>query len=690
MSLSTQEDPLPSARRRRWLLAPSLVLGLLGLLGALAVAAPPAVMRLVATSAPVVGPGVFGMHSGCVGATKTTCNGMTDHWPYDPAGSYSTWDSGISWASVEPSLGSFVWTAADAWVNAVLNHHDSVLFVLGPTPKWASSKPNAANYQTYPPSSWALWTSYVTAVATHFKGKVHAYEVWNEPDINTFWNGSIQQMVTMTKLAYTAIKKVDSTAAVVSPGIDARSADNSGVTSPAQWLSKYLYAGAKGYFNVFGVHLYPHWGQTPEQAVGLLSPLRTVLSNHGLGGIAVWDTEIGYGHDQPGSTKIIYSGPTAAAYVMRTYLLAVHDRIARTYWYKYDAQSIVGLFLTDSTGQLTTGGVGYQTVYDWMVGAGWSGCSVSSGLYRCKLDYPNATGWAIWNPARSQVIATPAGAVCVRNWLDSVGHAYAGKAMAVGPVPVLVITGHPSRTATGSTLAAGRPCANLVDPGYLITASTGQVWAFNTHSFGSETAPNGPLIGLTPDIATRGYWLASRYGNVYAFHAPNYGSEVGKTSTVVGIAADQATGGYWLATRYGTVYGFDAPRYGSVTSSTLVGIAYDPATGGYWLVSRDGNVYAYHATNYGSAKNTFIVGMAADPATGGYWLVNKYGNVFAFHAPKYGTALGKTSTVVGITADPATGGYWLLTKYGKVYAFHAPALGSAAGKTSSAVGITVS
>ena len=48
------------------------------------------------------------------------------------------------------------------------------------------------------------WQNYVTALVTHFKGRVEFYEIWNEPDVSTFcvadlpWNEAYMELVKMT------------------------------------------------------------------------------------------------------------------------------------------------------------------------------------------------------------------------------------------------------------------------------------------------------------------------------------------------------------------------------------------------------------------------------------------------------------------------------------------------------------
>jgi hypothetical protein len=359
-------------------------------------------------------------------------------WPLVPVGSYRTWDSGITWASVQPSPGRFDWSTADTRVDAARGHGAQVLYVLGPTPQWASTQPTRPDYQTFPPRSMTDWTAYVAAVVQHFRGRVGAYEIWDEPNIGTFWHGTPAEMAAMTRAAAAIIRRLDPAALVVSPGLDARLSNGH---AAGRWLRRYLAAGAAGHVQVIAVHLYPPWGGSPERATQLLAPVRATLASFGLSRLPVWDTEIGYGRDLPGSAPIIYTGSTAAAFVLQTYLLAEQAGIARTYWYAYGPHQVVGLFLTTDTGQLAAGGVGYRTAYHWLVGAVFDGCHAGAGVYTCRLGYRGATGLAMWSLGDRRTVTAPTGSVCLRNWADAVSRVRAGERVTVGAPPVLVVAG---------------------------------------------------------------------------------------------------------------------------------------------------------------------------------------------------------------------------------------------------------
>ncbi|MBE6930196.1 MAG: hypothetical protein E7463_07955 [Ruminococcaceae bacterium] len=59
------------------------------------------------------------------------------------------------------------------------------------------------------------WVNYVTAVTTHFKGRIHYYEVWNEPDAGTTYDPTAVQLAEFTAATAKACKTGDPTCEVL-------------------------------------------------------------------------------------------------------------------------------------------------------------------------------------------------------------------------------------------------------------------------------------------------------------------------------------------------------------------------------------------------------------------------------------------------------------------------------------------
>ena len=93
----------------------------------------------------------------------------------------------------------------------------------------------------------AAYARFVGRMAERYKGRVDAYEIWNEADEGGFWAGGpdVNGYVSLLKQSYTAIKRADPAAKVVFSPL---------VGNNYEFVEKAYKAGAKGYFDVMAVH----------------------------------------------------------------------------------------------------------------------------------------------------------------------------------------------------------------------------------------------------------------------------------------------------------------------------------------------------------------------------------------------------------------------------------------------------
>jgi hypothetical protein len=97
------------------------------------------------------------------------------------------------------------------------------------------------------PQSPQAYADFVGRLAARFRGRVEAYEIWNEADEGLFWNGGPQPAayVDLLRRSHDAIKAADPGATVVfSPTVG----NNYGFVADA------YQAGAKGHFDAMAVH----------------------------------------------------------------------------------------------------------------------------------------------------------------------------------------------------------------------------------------------------------------------------------------------------------------------------------------------------------------------------------------------------------------------------------------------------
>src|SRR5207248_909512 len=104
----------------------------------------------------------------------------------------------------------------------------------------------------YPPTNLNDYASFVHVAAAHFAAHgVHAYEIWNEPNLASFWEPTPDPVryTQMLKLAYPAIKSADPTATVVTGGLSpggSYGAVTSTYTNEVTFLEQMYKDGAHG------------------------------------------------------------------------------------------------------------------------------------------------------------------------------------------------------------------------------------------------------------------------------------------------------------------------------------------------------------------------------------------------------------------------------------------------------------
>lgn len=157
----------------------------------------------------------------------------------------------FAWVDIEGAgKGAFDWTWADHVVNAAERYGLDIVARVDKEPAWArkgATKGPIANYKDY--------GDFVAALASRYKGRIRAYEIWNEPNLGREWGGQADavEYVKMLKEAYQRIKQVDPNAMVVSAGLSPTTSWGENVPDE-EFLKRMYVAGAKPYFDVLGAH----------------------------------------------------------------------------------------------------------------------------------------------------------------------------------------------------------------------------------------------------------------------------------------------------------------------------------------------------------------------------------------------------------------------------------------------------
>ena len=336
-----------------------------------------------AASAKTVSPEQFGLHVQALGGGVA---------PQISVSAVRLWDSGVRWDQIETKKGAYDWAALDRAVGAAERAGATeILYVLGSTPKWAASR--FSSVDLYGPGTASLpkkssyYLKYAKAVAKRYKGRITSYQIWNEANTRSFYNGGKYdgwiKLAKLTKDASKAIRKIDKRADIVA-------ASSTVIPTPKFQTESFFFRylreikRQKAKVDAISVHLYPvNPKQGPDSRVASIAAVRKVMRKVGLNK-PLWDTEVNYGDRRNPAAQVVPKPKKAAGYVSRTYLDSARYGIARTFWYGWDI-NVLGITMSNPDGSPTRAGQAFLTTREWMTAGSWKGCKDSRGVTTCRV-----------------------------------------------------------------------------------------------------------------------------------------------------------------------------------------------------------------------------------------------------------------------------------------------------------------
>jgi hypothetical protein len=162
----------------------------------------------------------------------------------------------FEWRNIEgKNKGNFEWNEPDRIVDAISQTGLKTIARVDNQPQWASSTVQWPG--SGPPDNPKDWSDFLTALATRYKGRIQAYEVWNEPNIDREWGNKQPDpnaYAVMLRASYQAIKAADPQALVVSAGMSPTTENDQHAIPDLQFIQQIYAAGAGDSFDILGVH----------------------------------------------------------------------------------------------------------------------------------------------------------------------------------------------------------------------------------------------------------------------------------------------------------------------------------------------------------------------------------------------------------------------------------------------------
>lgn len=183
------------------------------------------------------------------------------------------------WNSIEPVRGGgYDYSRYDPFVNIANEYGHKVIAVIGYHTNWTAKVSGKINY--VPKQFYEEYLNHIEALIIHFKGRVHAWQVWNEPNI-IFWRGSNKEYYELAKLVSQKIRATDPDAFIIGGGF---------FRVPDKFILNMHKSGAMENFDALSFHSY---GVNPEGSIKVYENFIKVMSKIDFNG-DVWITETGY------------------------------------------------------------------------------------------------------------------------------------------------------------------------------------------------------------------------------------------------------------------------------------------------------------------------------------------------------------------------------------------------------------
>lgn len=164
---------------------------------------------------------------------------------------------------------------------------------------------------------------------------IRYWEVWNEPDYQLFWNGTVEEYYRLLEVAYKSIKAADPEATVILGGL--------AFYDQRDWFPALLRQSGgdpgRAYFDVFSFHHYLSVYNSEQ----LIQQAHASLSSFGMENIPIWITESGVsvwddfpatGHAVAPDTPFRATMAEQAAYIIQNSALSFYNGVERYYHFQ--------------------------------------------------------------------------------------------------------------------------------------------------------------------------------------------------------------------------------------------------------------------------------------------------------------------------------------------------------------------
>jgi hypothetical protein len=230
----------------------------------------------------------------------------------------------IPWKEIERDAKGDFWDRKwnkDAWANydnVIDLAHEygmDVIARVDTSPDWSRPGRSSENdWDQAPPERFEDYGDFLYTLASRYRGKIRAYQIWNEPNLAIEWGQQAPDPAGYTRLltiAYARIKAADPDAIVLSAAMAPTIEESDRALNELVFLQQMYDAGARGAFDVLAVQAYglrsgPDDLRLTSGDVNFSRTLvvRELMVKNGDAARPIWATEVGWNAPPAG-----YAGP---------------------------------------------------------------------------------------------------------------------------------------------------------------------------------------------------------------------------------------------------------------------------------------------------------------------------------------------------------------------------------------------
>jgi polysaccharide biosynthesis protein PslG len=174
--------------------------------------------------------------------------------------------------------GVSAWDKYDNIVELAEAQGIEIIARLDKPPAWSRALPPEESGSYAPPDDFQDFADFATAVAERYQGRIHYYQIWNEPNGNNEWgykNVDPEAFTRLLCLTHDSIKAVDPTAIILAGALTPTVALDGRNLNDLVFLQRMYQAGAGDCFDIMSAQGYGLWSGAMDRR------LRPTVINYG-------------------------------------------------------------------------------------------------------------------------------------------------------------------------------------------------------------------------------------------------------------------------------------------------------------------------------------------------------------------------------------------------------------------------